>query len=110
MLSLPGALNASRLRLVGLVLLVVAATVPVAKGQAPASTEKAPPKSTAFAPTAAQAGKFISPAANRLLDLWIKAQRADWLSKNFITDDTEGIAADAEAAVKTATADLARQA
>ena len=47
---------------------------------------------------------------HRLLDLWIKSGRASWVAENFITDDTEAISADADAAVKAATADLARQA
>ena len=61
-------------------------------------------------PTVAEAERFISQAETRLLDLWIKSGRASWVAENFITDDTEAISADAEAAVKAATADLARQA
>jgi peptidyl-dipeptidase A len=62
------------------------------------------------APTVAEAERFITQAENRLSDLWIKNSRASWVSENFITDDTEAIAADAQRAVKAATADLARQA
>src|SRR3984957_14461797 len=40
----------------------------------------------------------------------MKRIRASWVSENFITDDTEQMSADADAAVKAATADLARQA
>ena len=58
----------------------------------------------------AEAERFISQAETRLLDLWIKSGRASWVAENFITDDTEAISADAEAAVKAATAELARQA
>ena len=49
-------------------------------------------------------------AEARLLSLWIDQQRAQWVSSNFITDDTELIAASADQAVKAATADLAQQA
>jgi peptidyl-dipeptidase A len=58
----------------------------------------------------AGAERFISQAETRLLALWIKGSRASWVAENFITDDTEAISADAEAAEKAATADLARQA
>jgi peptidyl-dipeptidase A len=108
----PTVSNVSRSRILGLTLVAIAALAPVAKGQTEPSTPKAPPtsKSATQAPTVAEAERFISQAETRLLDLWIKSSRASWLSENFITDDTEAISADAEAAVKAATADLARQA
>jgi peptidyl-dipeptidase A len=104
--------NASRVRWFGFFLAAIAAIVPVANGQAAASKEKVPPspKATGAAPTAGEADRFISQAETRLLDLWIKSQRASWVAENFITDDTEAISADADAAVKAATTDLARQA
>jgi peptidyl-dipeptidase A len=49
-------------------------------------------------------------AETRLLDLWIKSGRASWVAENFITDDTESISADADAAVKAATTELANEA
>ena len=58
----------------------------------------------------AEAERFISQAETRLLDLWVKSGRASWVSENFITDDTEAMSADADAAVKAATAELAREA
>ncbi len=67
-------------------------------------------KPASSAPTVAEAEQFISRAETRLLDLWIKSGRASWVSENFITDDTEQISADADAAVKAATAELANEA
>jgi peptidyl-dipeptidase A len=91
---------------------IVAAIVPVATAQTEAAKEKAPisAKPAGNAPTVAEAERFISRAETRLLDLWIKNNRASWVAETFITDDTEAIAADADVAVKAATADLARQA
>lgn len=67
-------------------------------------------ESSAAQPTVADAERFISRAETRLLDLWIKGGRASWVADNFITEDTEAINADADQAVKAATADLASQA
>lgn len=61
-------------------------------------------------PTVAEASSFIQRAEARLLDLWIKQGRAQWVAGNFITEDTEAMAADADQAVKAATAELAHQA
>ena len=49
--------------------------------------------------TVADARQFIDAAEVRLLDLWIKDQRANWVYDNFITEDTEQMAADADEAV-----------
>ncbi|HSZ19979.1 MAG TPA: M2 family metallopeptidase [Candidatus Acidoferrum sp.] len=103
---------ASRARMFGLLLSAIAAIAPYANGQTPASKETTSPRSKAAgaAPTVAEAERFISQAETRLLDLWIKSGRASWVSENFITDDTESIAADAEQAVKAATSQLATEA
>ena len=45
-------------------------------------------------PTAADAEKFVADAEKQLFDLSIKAQRSGWVQENFITDDTEQMAAD----------------
>jgi peptidyl-dipeptidase A len=69
-----------------------------ALGQEPAG-KQAPSaqKSTAAArPTAADAEKFAADAEKQLADVAVKGNRADWVQSNFITDDTEAIAADAE--------------
>ena len=47
------------------------------------------------APTAAEAQEFMNHAEAQLADLNLKVQRASWVQENFITDDTEAIAADA---------------
>ena len=55
------------------------------------------------------AEKFLADAEKRLLDLNIKAGRAEWVKSTFITDDTEAIAADANEALIAATTELAEQ-
>ncbi|HYL47029.1 MAG TPA: M2 family metallopeptidase, partial [Candidatus Limnocylindrales bacterium] len=68
------------------------------------------PTANASSPTIEEARLFIEAAETRLLDLAIKAQRAQWVYETFITDDTEAIAAQADQAVKDATVELAAQA
>ncbi|HEX4643522.1 MAG TPA: M2 family metallopeptidase, partial [Candidatus Acidoferrales bacterium] len=84
----------------------------VVHGQTGAAAEKTSrtSKTTSPEPTVAEAQRFIAQAEKQLLDLWIKGSRASWVAENFITDDTEAISADAGAAVRAATRDLARQA
>jgi peptidyl-dipeptidase A len=103
--------TALRTRSILLFFAVVAGFVPVANAQTEAGKTKAFPsaKSIGNAPTVAEAERFISRAETQLLDLWIKNNRASWVAETFITDDTEAIAAEADAAVKAATSDLARQ-
>ena len=57
-----------------------------------------------------EAEKFIADAEKRLLELNIKAGRADWVKSTFITDDTEALAADANETLIGATTELAEQA
>jgi peptidyl-dipeptidase A len=104
--------NTSHMRVFGLLVTAITAIAPVATGQTAASKPRVSSthKPAGSAPTVVEAERFISQAETRLLDLWIKNGRASWVAENFITDDTEAISADAEAAVKAATADLARQA
>jgi peptidyl-dipeptidase A len=47
-------------------------------------------------PTVADAQKFVEKAENLYLDATIKDSRASWVQSNFITDDTESLAADAK--------------
>jgi peptidyl-dipeptidase A len=61
-------------------------------------------------PTVEEARRFIEAAESRLLDLAAKSQRAAWVHGTFITNDTEAIAAQADQAVKDATAEFAAQA
>ena len=70
------------------------------------------PQGSKNAPGAAaeQAHKFIDDAEQRLFDLNSKAQRASWVQENFITVDTESIAADAGEAANTAATQYAKEA
>jgi len=88
----------------------IAVASPAAGAQAPAKGKASASSKVGAAPTVAEAEQFISAAEARLLDLWIKSGRASWVEENFITDDTEAISADADAAVKAATAELAIEA
>lgn len=62
------------------------------------------------APTAEDAQKFIEDAEKQLFDLSVKASRAAWVQENFITDDTEQLAAEAGEALNTASAKDAKEA
>jgi peptidyl-dipeptidase A len=112
MIRTPVGSTASRAGMIALLLSALAAIAPGAKGQVAASNATAPskPKADGSVPTVTEAERFISQAETRLLDLWIKSSRASWVSENFITEDTESIAADAEQAVKAATSQLATEA
>ncbi len=57
-----------------------------------------------------EAEKFIDDAEKRLMDLSVKGSRADWVKSNFVTDDTEALAADANDNLIAATTELAEQA
>ena len=67
-------------------------------------------QSGSAAPTVEEATKFIADAEQRLLDLGVRASRASWVAENFITDDTEQIAADANEVLNTASTNFAREA
>jgi peptidyl-dipeptidase A len=56
-----------------------------------------------------EADKFLAGAEKRLMDLSIKAGRADWVKSTFVTDDTELIAAAANEELIAATTELAEQ-
>jgi peptidyl-dipeptidase A len=62
------------------------------------------------APSSEEAHKFIENAEQQLFDLGLKASRASWVEENFITDDTEQIAADANEVLNTASAKFAKEA
>jgi hypothetical protein len=61
------------------------------------------------APTIEEAKAFLADAEAQLFDLGNKAQRAAWVQENFITDDTNQIAADAGEVVNTLTASSCRR-
>jgi len=62
------------------------------------------------APTAAGARKFLEEAESRYFELANKAQRAQWVQENFITDDTEEIAAEANQELNSFSAEMSKQA
>ena len=55
------------------------------------------------------ASKFIDDAEARLLTLSVESSRADWVKSNFITSDTEFLAAHADERLINATVDLVKQ-
>ena len=61
-------------------------------------------------PTIDEAQAFIDEAEARLFDLWKTAGRAAWVQNNFITEDTNAIAAAANTELMAATTELATQA
>jgi peptidyl-dipeptidase A len=62
------------------------------------------------APTAAEAQEFMNQAEARLSQLSLRVQRASWVQENFITDDTQAMAADAIDEAKAVTTGLVEQA
>ncbi len=62
------------------------------------------------APTAAEAQEFMNKAEAKLADLSVKVNRASWVQENFITDDTEAMAADAIDENTAVTTELVEQA
>ncbi len=59
--------------------------------------------------SAEQAQKFMTDAETRLLDLGIKAGRAEWVKSTFVTDDTEALAAAANENLIGVTTELAEE-
>ncbi len=111
MVSTAFAPHSSPHRRLGKVVLSLVLLASTARAQAPAKKNSpSEAKISGGQPTPAEAKRFIEQAETRLLDLWIKSQRASWVAENFITDDTESISADADQAAKAATAELANQA
>jgi len=65
---------------------------------------------TTGTPTMEQAQAFLDDAEKRLMDLTVKQSRASWVEENFITVDTEALAADAGEKLNTLSVELAKQA
>ena len=61
-------------------------------------------------PTAAEAQEFMNQAEAQLADLSVKVNRASWVQENFITDDTQSMAADAIDQVTAVTTELVEKA
>ena len=62
------------------------------------------------APTVEEARAFLDAAEAKFLDLSVKGSRASWVQENFITEDTEEIAAQANEELNTLSAGLAKAA
>ena len=60
-------------------------------------------------PTPEEAKKFIDDVEQKLLVLGVESARADWVKDNFITDDTEAIAAKLDERAIAATVDYAKK-
>ena len=73
------------------------ATRPAFAVSAPAEPRGGPP-SQAAAPTVDEAREFLADVEERLRHLWVSRDEATWVNENFITDDTEALAAAGEAA------------
>ena len=82
----------------------------VALGAQLARAARPDPQVQQNAPTVAEAQAFVDEAEKRLFDLGVKASRASWVQENFITDDTEQIAADTGEALNTLSVELAKKA
>jgi peptidyl-dipeptidase A len=86
---------------------VIFGSVMIAQTSSVAATS---PAASQQAPTVAEAAEFTHQAEIRLNNLTVKASRAAWVQSNFITDDTEQMAADANEVLIGATTALAKQA
>lgn len=96
---------------------ILAATALPVRGAAaaagsPAALTAPSPAAAAVAPapepTAAEAQAFVAEAERRLLGPSIEAQRAQWLHANFITFDTETMAAEADERLLAVNVELAK--
>jgi peptidyl-dipeptidase A len=65
---------------------------------------------TSGSPTLAEAQEFMNKAEARLAELSVKVNQANWVHDNFITDDTEALAADANDEITAVTTELVEQA
>ena len=66
-----------------------------ARGAMGQDAPAAKPSAKKAGPTVAEAKTFLDEAEQRYFELTNKAQRAQWVQENFITDDTEEIGAEA---------------
>src|SRR5579884_2566531 len=75
-----------------------------------ANTQTTSTQTAASQPTVAEAEAFMKDAEARLADIGVKAGRAAWVQENFITDDTQIIAAEANDQFTALVTDLATKA
>ena len=76
-----------------LLLIVAISSVAMAQTTSRKTSDKASGKG---APTLAEAEAFMKKAEAQIDDLTVRASRAQWVQENFITDDTETMAAQAQ--------------
>ncbi len=88
---------------IGLAGLAALAQTPAKKGSSAKTGSKG-------APTVAEAQEFMKKAEAQLEDLGVRASRAGWVQENFITDDTETMAAQANEQLTAVTTRLALEA
>src|SRR5947208_8277587 len=65
---------------------------------------------TSKSPTVAEAEAFMDKAEARLAEITVKVNKANWVHDNFITDDTEALAAAANDELTAVTSELVDQA
>jgi peptidyl-dipeptidase A len=65
---------------------------------------------TSGAPSVAEAQEFMKKAEARLAELSIKGNQANWIHENFITDDTEALAANVNDEITAVTTELIEEA
>ncbi len=99
-----------RFRTLFRVLSVAALCVALPALVAAQAASKAAAPMPAARPAVAEVRAFLEGAEKRLLELTVKAQRASWVEENFITDDTEQVAADANQELNALITELATQA
>jgi peptidyl-dipeptidase A len=92
--------------LAGMGLLALAA----APASAASAVSAAPAARNGAQPTVEDARKFLDEAQKRLFDLSVDAGRAGWVQANFITEDTQAIAAKLAEALLGAGVELAKEA
>src|SRR6185437_2236116 len=76
-----------------LLLIVAISSVAMAQTTSRKTSDKAAGKGV---PTLAEAEAFMKKAEAQIDDLTVRASRAQWVQENFITDDTETMAAQAQ--------------
>lgn len=87
-------------------LFALIATAPLACANAGGSTVNTPASVEPAPPTVEEARDFVAEVEEGLFRIWATRDRAYWINQNFITEDTETLAAEAEEA----TAEYVRQA
>ena len=76
-------------------LLIILASVAASAQAAPEKGAYSGKTAAKGAPTVAEAQSFMKKAEAQLEDLGVRANRAQWVEENFITDDTEAMSAQA---------------